>query len=226
MTLSHSDKTAAIEFYRSRYQRFGYSPKSLGWDKGKQDIRFQILTSFFTCAGKRILDIGCGFGDLNTTLRHTCGDDYAYLGIDLVSEFIMEAQKRYAATNMRFMAGNFLEFDFTERFDLIFASGIFNNKQEETNQYEYISDVMQKSFMLADEGLCFDFLSDKVDYTHTHTFHSSPEKILSIAYSLSRNVILQNNYFPFEFTICVFKDDSFSVEDTIFNRWKTTRSLE
>ena len=36
----------------------------------------------------------------------------------------------------------------------------------------------------------------------------------------SKNVILKNNYAPFEFTLVMFKDDSFDVNDTIFNKYK------
>lgn len=68
-------------------------------------------------------------------------------------------------------------------------------------------------------GITFDFLSDKVDYQYEHTFHSSPERILGYVYSKSRNVILRNDYMPFEFSVFIFKDDSFKSEDTVFHRY-------
>lgn len=221
MSLSDFDKESAIARYKGAYKRFGYSPKSLGWDKGKQDLRFSVLTSHFACRSKSILDIGCGFGDLTRYLTRHCSGEYTYTGIDVVPEFIDEAVRSHAAANIRFLREDFLSPSFTEEFDIILASGIFNLKPTKTNQYAYIYSVMQKAFLACREGFCFDFLSDKVDFTHNHTFHSNPEKILSMAYTFSRNVILKNNYFPFEFSLCVMKDDSFSPEDTIFTVWKS-----
>ena len=52
MGFSSTDKRNVIERYVKRYKEFGYSPKSLGWDKGKQDIRFDILTSFYNFNNK------------------------------------------------------------------------------------------------------------------------------------------------------------------------------
>lgn len=69
----------------------------------------------------------------------------------------------------------------------------------------------------------FNFMSDKVDYPLTHIFYSSPERILAMAYRFSRNVVLMNDYMPFKFSTFVFKDDQFSVEDTLFHRYKSLR---
>lgn len=79
--------------------------------------------------------------------------------------------------------------------------------------------------MLCSDGLAFDFLSDKVDYRHEHTFHSSPEKVLEIAYKYSRNIVLRNDYMPFEFAIIIFKDDGFDKQDTVFHRYKLLHNL-
>jgi SAM-dependent methyltransferase len=223
MSLSDQDRIATIDRYRSQYRKYGYSPKSLGWDKGKQDVRFKILTDCFDCCNKSILDIGCGFGDLNRVLQLRCGTNYKYLGVDLVDEFIQEGRSRYHSDNVKFIIGNFIDEEFTQEFDIVISSGIFNHKFKDTNNYQFIDYVVEKSMCLAIEGVAFDFLSDKVDYQLDHAFHSSPEKILSIAYKHTRNVVLRNDYFPFEFSLCLMRDDSFSAEDTIFHKWKASQ---
>ncbi len=193
----------------------------MGWDKGKQDIRFYILTHFFSLKGKRILDIGCGFGDINKCLQEQYGDDYVYLGIDLVESFIREARARYSSDKVSFRCCDFIsDWHSLGEFDVILASGIFNHKFTKADNKRFIFEVIKKSLALAAEGVAFDFLSDKVDFMHTHTYHSSPEEVLSLGYSLTRNVVLRNDYFPFEFAIRLLKDDSFSVDDTTFNSWK------
>jgi SAM-dependent methyltransferase len=216
-----SDKQETIERYSSRYQKFGYSPKSLGWDKGKQDVRFEILTSQYDFSEKSILDIGCGFGDLNKTLNEKYANNYSYLGVDLVPALVNEARKQYVGDNINFITGDFLDISFESTFDFVIASGIFNHRLNNVNNYDLIEAAIIKALSLTNDGLAFDFLSDKVDYQLEHTFHSSPEKILSIAYKYSRNIVIRNDYMPFEFALFIFKDDSFSTEDTLFNRFKS-----
>ena len=51
------------KYYEKLYKKYGYSPKSLGWEKGKQFLRFHQLTCDFELKNASILDVGCGFGD-------------------------------------------------------------------------------------------------------------------------------------------------------------------
>ncbi|MBP5383860.1 MAG: class I SAM-dependent methyltransferase [Lachnospiraceae bacterium] len=230
--MSGSDRDRLLSDYRSRYHQFGYSPKTLGWDKGKQNIRFDVLTSQWDLKGKRILDVGCGFGDLNLFLQNKGISDYKYVGIDVVDELIQEAKIRNAHNGnaeISYICGDFLTFESVDRFDYVISSGAFNRKFfGELDNYTFIEECMSKALNLCNEGIAFDFLSDKVDYQYEHTFHSAPERILGMAYKWSRNVLLRNDYMPFEFCLFIFKDDSFDKKDTVFRRyWMTSeeRSL-
>jgi len=218
--LPPSDEHETIERYTRRYREFGYGPKALGWDKGKQDIRFEVLTSQVDLSGKSVLDIGCGFGDLNRVLRHRYGDNYSYFGVDVVPDLIAEGRYHYPDRNIKFCVGDFLKLDISDKFDFAIASGIFNYKMQGVDNYALIEASIAKAIGLVKEGISFDFLSDKVDYKLDHAFHSAPEMVLSIAYKYSRNVILRNDYMPFEFSVFIFKDDSFLPEDTLFSRFK------
>lgn len=220
-TLPNQDKQETIERYAARYREYGYSPKSLGWDKGKQDVRFDILTSQYEFSRKSVLDIGCGFGDLNKVLRQKYRDNYTYFGVDMVPDLIAEANARYVGKNINFILGDFLELDPPIEFDYVIASGIFNHRLKHADNYHLIEATIEKALSISRDGLAFDFLSDKVDYRLEHTFHSSPEVILGMAYKFSRNIILRSDYMPFEFSLFIFKDDSFLKEDTLFSRYKT-----
>jgi len=219
MKLSDKDKNEIIQRYSDRYRQYGYSPFTLGWNKGKQNIRFDILTSMQDLSNKFVLDIGCGFGDLNIILKNKF-INYCYLGLDIVPDLITEAKSRYSNKNIDFLCGDFLDHLVTQNFDFAIASGIFNFKLKEDNNYNYIENVIKKALSICREGIAFDFLSDKVDFQYEHTFHSSPEKILEIAYKYSRNIVLRNDYMPFEFAVYIFKDDSFEISNTVFNKFK------
>lgn len=216
--LSQKDVEEISSRYENRYREHGYDPRTLDWDKGKQAMRFSILTSQYDFRGKEVIDIGCGFGDLNQVLSAATGGEYRYLGIDVVQSLLSEARSRYGNDRVRFDYGDFLALDVPES-DYAVASGIFNLKLKEGDNYVFIEQVMRKALRLCRVGFAFDFLSDRVDFRKDNTFHASPERVLALAYSLSRNVVLVNNYMPFEFSLFVFKDDSFDPKCTIFNRW-------
>ncbi len=223
MTMSGGDQRATIERYASRYRQHGYSPRTLGWDKGNQDVRFDVLTSGCDLTGLAVLDIGCGFGDLNMMLERKFGSTYRYTGIDLVSELIEEARRRWPGERHQFFVGDFLSLEFPLVHDYVIASGIFNHRFVSTNNRDFVTATMTRAFELSRVGLAMDFLSDNVDYRHEHTFHSAPEDILELAFGLTRNVALRNDYMPFEFSVFLRKDDSFDPADPVFNTHKNAR---
>ncbi|MCL1880882.1 MAG: class I SAM-dependent methyltransferase [Oscillospiraceae bacterium] len=207
------------EWYSSNYREHGFSPKALGWTKGKQQMRFEILTSQYDFNDKSVLDIGCGFGELNETLKKY--QNYSYFGVDLMEEFVNEAKNRLENEHIKFECCDFLKKDFSEtKFDYAILSGTCNLKFTSIDNYDFVESVMSKTYSLVNDGFAFDFLSNKVDYELEHAFHFDPAQILSMAYKYSRNVVLRNDYMPFEFSVFVFKNDDFSKEDTIFSRYK------
>ena len=224
MPLSDQDRNEIVTRYSQRFAQHGYSPKTLGWDKGKQDVRFHILLSAFALRGKSVLDIGCGFGDMVPVLSKATDGDFVYHGIDLVGNLVEVAVSTRESKNVTFEVADFLSDTVQGPYDIVIASGIFNHKLTDMDNAEFVKRCLEKAFRLCTEGVAFDFLSDKTDYQYDHTYHSSPEEVLAAAYSLSRNVILRNDYMPFEFSVFVFKDDSFDVEDTMFRRYKDGRA--
>ena len=213
-------KEEIISFYKNKYLNYGYSPRSLGWKKGRQVIRFHSLISYFDINGKSILDIGCGFGDINTILSKIYPKSYRYTGIDIVKEFIQEGKKRFFGENIDFITGNFLDIEFSSNYDIILGSGIFNQSFNKVDNEVFFHNVLNKSWSICNDGVAFDFLSDKVDFRHDHTYHNNPSEKLDFFYSLSKNVILRNDYIPYEFSICAYKNDKFDKSHAVFNRYK------
>ncbi len=223
LKIHDSYRDQIVKKYTNNYLKYHYSPKTLGWQKGRQDIRFEILLSFFECKGKKILDIGCGFGDLNRVISKKYGSSYQYLGIDIVDVLVKEGRLRYPQKNINFLNADFLDYSFKSDFDIVVASGIFNLKFDRGTNDLFVKKVLNKAWKICKDGIALDFLSDKVDYKYKHTYHNNPEQILKIAYGLSRNVVLRNDYIPFEFCLFVGKDDSFSKNEVIFNAYKNKK---
>ena len=216
--MKSGDQKKIVHYYNELFNKYGYSPKSLGWDKGNQFLRFHQLTSDWSLNGKTFLDVGCGFGDFVDYLHHLEVSNFSYVGSDLVKAFVNEARARHGTSNVKFFQQDFLNADFTQVVDYSIASGVFNLTLQDHDEYEHLFKNMEKMFSLSSKAISIDFLSDKVDYSHTHNFNFSPEKILSMAYNFSRNVVLKNTYFPFEFSVTIYKDDGYMRDNPVFNQ--------
>ena len=213
-----ADLSRLESIYRERWEKHGLSPLSLGWTKGKQQLRFKVLLSDFACEGKSFLDVGCGFGDLNLALCRRASN-YKYFGLDMVREFIEQAKCLYAGSHISFACGDFLSIPHVESVDYVVSSGIFAFRLSEVDNYEYIRRVLAKMLSVSREAVSVDFLSDRVNFRRDQNFYASPERVLSLCLALTKNVKLRHDYMPFEFAVTLYKDDSYSDSETIFRKY-------
>lgn len=216
---SHMQKV--IKYYEDNLKKYGPNDeRSLGWTKHKQEARFTQLLRFLKPERGTLLDIGCGFGDLYTYLKKNPKYRYVdYTGIDVMQQFIDIAIQNHPDKCDSFYRADFCTENGRDDYDFCVASGIFGHMVYESEQemYGFVEKIMSKAFQMCRGGVAFNFLSDKVDYrTSAEDFHASPEKVLSLAYRLSKNIVLDNSTMPFEFSVTIFKDDSFDKETTMF----------
>lgn len=76
--------------------------------------------AFLIPQGKRVLEIGCGIGDLLSGLRPSFG-----VGIDFSSEMILRAKKKHP--QLFFFVADALDFQLKKRFDYIIISDLLND---------------------------------------------------------------------------------------------------
>ena len=69
---------------------------------------------FHVQPGLRVLEIGCGHGDLLASLQPTRG-----LGVDLSPKMVAAAQQRYGSENLEFIEGDLHSIQIDEQFDVI-----------------------------------------------------------------------------------------------------------
>jgi SAM-dependent methyltransferase len=222
MTFNNHDKNITITRYKKRYQEFGKDEKTLGWTKGKQKIRFEVLTSQWDLEGSTILDIGCGFGDLYEYLKKDKKiKNLTYVGIDIVDDLINEANNLFKDdSNTTFILGDFTQLykDIQEKYniDYIFISGTFNFKLYNQSNYNFVFTILENAFKIAKFGVASDFLSSNIDFKNDLNFHMNLGTLYEFSTTLTRNIILRHDYMPFEYSIFLNKDDSF-LKNTIFN---------
>ena len=203
--MNKKETLETIKRYNLRFKKYGISNKTLGWgNKDRSDLRFEIFNQLFEFQNLSILDFGCGFGSFYGFLKHLKIIPKSYLGIDINQNFIDTAKEKYP--DVEFKCIDIIDDSFISnyygKFDVAVSSGVFNFKIE--NYYKYVESCFNILHNVTRKGFTCNFLSSKTDegyLLNKQLQYSVPEKILSTAYKFSNNLVLRNDYMPFEFTI-------------------------
>jgi len=154
----------------------------------------------------KILDFGCGTGELLTLLQSQ-GFEGEYVGYDLSPKLLEIAQQKFPKA--RFEQRDILNSPPKEMFDYVFISGVFNNDIE-ANQ-RFLKDTLTMLFPLTKKGLAFNCLSTFVDFQSDGLYYFNPLEVFQFCKEqLSTNVCLRHEYeikegvIPFEFSLYVY----------------------
>ena len=157
--MKKEDKQKIIESYNESLEKYGYDPRSLQWFKGRQNIRFRVLSEIGELNNCSVLDVGCGFGDLYGFLIKK-GLNIKYTGYDINPNLIKVARKIYP--NVHFEVKDIEEENPNEKFDWVFSSGIFNIRL--SNSKSWVQNMLRKMFELSNKRVAADFMSTYVDF--------------------------------------------------------------
>lgn len=184
-----------------------------GWRAGhwnskeSQEDNFTILTQIAPFEQKdRILDIGCGQGDLFWFMQRR-GWKSVYEGIDISPVMIDRAWQKYPKG--RFACVDFLDDRFNYKYDWILASGPFNHKVE-GDQYEYLDKCIKKMYALANKGFGMILLSqhdpmqklNPMDYL----FGYNPVKVMEICSDLTYTLNINHTALTWGFVVFVYNE--------------------
>ena len=195
-------------YYNSQFQIYGYDPRSLGWVRGSQAVRFKNLTMVGELENCSILDVGCGFGDLYGYLLDS-GLRVKYTGVDINRNFIETARGIYP--DAHFIEADFESQVIAGKYDWAFASGIFNLKIEDNRTF--IENSLKKMFKLSKKGIAADFLNAKKGVKSGNLYYQDPVELSRFCDRLSGYVIVREDYLPSDFCIYVYRKDN--AEDEI-----------
>jgi SAM-dependent methyltransferase len=191
------------KFYDERVNKYGYSATSVGWkDSIQQNLRFDILTAELDLNNKKILDIGCGFGDLANYLISKEISVQEFIGVD-VSRKMLEIAKKNTTTkvNASFLNVNVLNDPINITVDIALMSGLLNLRQSSENSYEILQLFLSKVNPIVTEALVFNLLTDEVDFQQPHHLHYNPRKTKQIVQDFFKDVSLKKDYGLYEFTV-------------------------
>ncbi len=193
-------------YYEPKLKEFKEDYKVLGWEtKEAQMKRFEILKDNVDLNGKKVLDVGCGLGNLFEFLE---ANDISvdYTGVDILEQMIIKAEQKNTG-------GNFLCIDiFKEKvfpdgfFDVIYASGIFNLKM--SDNMAFLKKALTVFLTLSNDMVVFNLLNEKSDDKEDKYFYYNQDHIKKALQDLSvllEKICFVENYLLNDFTVIIKK---------------------
>lgn len=146
----------AAESLRQKYSRLAQTRtgvSKVGWrDALQQAVQFEALLALNIPPDAGVLDVGCGTADLLTLLTQR-GFTGMYTGVDIMSVFINQAQKRFAdRPNTRFIVGDIRQLTLP-RHDFVLASGLFDYKTK--NSRKEWAQIVKQLYRLAHKAVAW-----------------------------------------------------------------------
>lgn len=198
------EKATILHYHRHRIaQHQPGTIESLGWrNDNSQQARYQALMNIGDLNGKRIMDAGCGYGDLKAYLDQYY-TDFDYIGVDQQPEFIAEARRRY--THMP--RTQFFQADFSTttlpQADYVFASGALGYRCGNKNYYTGMIRILSQC---AEKAFGFNMLDKRHFPRHDLLIGHDREEILAFCRSLAPRVVWLNDYLPDDFTVLLYRN--------------------
>jgi SAM-dependent methyltransferase len=170
-------KKELVYFYNRHLMDFGDSPQAVRWTDEGQRRRYETLLKL---AGdfsmKKILDFGCGKGDLYGFIKEK-GISTNYCGIDINENLIKFARSKYPEAE--FIIMDVEEEEFERYFDIIFICGVFNLRIAGIE--ESMKNVLKKLFRISKETLHINLLTYYIPRRNVELFYVKPEEIVKFA---------------------------------------------
>ncbi|MGZ4991976.1 MAG: class I SAM-dependent methyltransferase [Methylobacter sp.] len=209
MTENDSIKASQIEKYNAVAVKHGISSKSVLWeDPQTQYLRFYEITKHLDLNGgkKTLLDLGCGNGEFYKFLNFL-GFRGCYTGYDINEMLLCQARERFQ--NISVQNVDIMSEEIDQYFDYVILSGLFNLNVGQTS--DWVQSFLKKMYALSREVMVFNMISTHVTYRDERMFYMNPAEVLSFCISnLSKRTTLVHHNLPYNYTVAVFKDESWS----------------
>jgi trans-aconitate methyltransferase len=206
-----------IKQYKESFAVHGNSPKAVFWPKGRQKERFVALVkNFNTTKEFSILDYGCGLSHFRLFLKEVFTQKVNYTGVDIVDDFIHENKVNLPNDNFILLTSHI---DVTNEYDFIVSSGAFNilyTSSVDSHQ-KIIYDILSHLFSKTKVALSVNFMTDAVEFIQEGAFHQNVKELYDFASeNLTKRLVIDQSYMPYEFTITLYKDQTIIRPENIY----------
>lgn len=196
---SMSKKKEIGSHYEPRLTDLTENYDILDWaSASSQEARFAVLADNVELAGKSLLDVGCGLGDLWAYLCRR-GIAVDYLGIDILEKMVQAARQRHPEA--RFEQADIFAADALPAagYDVVFCSGALNLNLG--NNRKFLPMAIARLGRLTRQYLVFNLLHHRAAGGMERYFYYDPEDVRSLLAGAWPSVCILDHYLPNDFTV-------------------------
>jgi SAM-dependent methyltransferase len=196
-----ADEERIAGYYDRLVDRYGHGPRAVDASSAQSlQVRYRALGEVTDLSGKDVLEVGCGLGDLGEFLRRA-HEGVRYTGLDISPRMLEEGRRVHPDLDLQ--AGNVLDLEGTERFDVVLAQGIFYLLGDEAEVK--MQALIEKMFALAREAVAFSTVSTWAPLRDPDEFQADPVRLLEWARTLTTSLVLRHDYHPGDVTMYLYK---------------------
>ena len=192
-------------YYRELIAQHGNRREIAGWgSQASQERRFAVFARHLPLQGARIVDVGCGRGDLFGYLKSTGQTPGAYVGLDLMEEALTFGRANHP--DGQFLCGDLLDPEISlPDADYVLSSGIFNLDGPDHGQW--IADMAKVMFCAARRGAAFNMISRFAPEHKPDHYYADPAGILAMAQEITPFVTLVHDYAIHDMTVLLSHEE-------------------
>ncbi len=205
------DYHSIVRHYESCLAEHREGARAVDWkDEESARIRYDVMLDLLAHERETVslLDFGCGLGSLKQHIDKRGLRHIHYEGLDISPAYAEAALKKMPGVTIHCF--DVLKDDTRLRqYDYIVMNGIFTRKENMSHQamLNYLQELTTKLFRHARRGIAFNAMSPYVDWKANELFHPGFDELASvISSSLSRHMVLRNDYGLYETTSYVYRE--------------------
>ncbi len=167
---------------------YGHDPRAVDApDRRALEVRYEALGDVADLNGKRVLEVGCGYGGLGAYLTYRY-PKINYRGIDISAELL--AIGRQAHPELQLSEGDVMQV-WATRYDIVLAQGIFYKLTRQ--RWWQAQRLIAKMYSLANETVAFTAL---VEWERDPgvEYRLDPVRTLAYCKTLAPGVMFRNDY--------------------------------
>lgn len=165
------------------------------------EVRYRALSEVGELAGKAVLEVGCGFGDLGAYLVARF-PGVKYSGIDLSGAMVETGRRIHPSLELK--QGDVAELPASAKFDFVLAQGIFYLLGADAQRK--MQTLIRCMFDHCNAGVGFCTISAWADAKREGEFYPDPLETLAHCRTVTPWVTLRHDYHPGDFAVYIYRD--------------------
>ncbi|MFW6195586.1 MAG: class I SAM-dependent methyltransferase [Chloroflexota bacterium] len=202
---------AQLNRYEELHERYPGTAKGVGWGSEQAQLkRFQAACEAWDLRNTKVLDAGCGYGDL---VPHVIAKGvYSYTGIDTFQPFLRTAEAKWGHVHEGIC---FKDEDLVQKgkhewthqmYDVVFCIGLVGLKDRVTKPTEALQEVMEAAFNLATKAVVVTAIPPWTPGFTEGIVTIDPSTLIGMAHEMTPRVVYRSDYLPTDHMVYLYRE--------------------